>query len=133
MAIRAAAGRRRSPAEVAAAVRRLPQRARADVLAPAARIARVAGYRAGAAELARETGTDEGRWKRFHRVYTSVERGARARAWLGLNPYPIRRRRGVPEYADFPAHYDPAPAVGDTMRGTYERIAEARLRELLGE
>ncbi len=128
-----AAASRRTVEDLARELERLPTVMQREALRPATRIARIAGYRAGLRELARETGTQPVKWSASHRVYTSVQPdGTTARAWLGIAPYQTGRvsaRRKV--YAEFPPGYDPAPAVGEVMQQTYLRVASGRLKELL--
>ncbi len=120
-------------ADLARTLERLPAVMQREALRPAARIARVAGYKAGLQELARETGTQPAKWSATNRVFTSVlPDGATARAWLGIAPYQTGRQRSRRRvYASFPPGYDPAPAVGEVMQETYLRVAKGRLRELL--
>ena len=106
----------------------------------AARSSAAAGYNVAAKALADATETDPTRWKRYQRVFTSVDAGTgEARAWMGLNPYPERsaeakqelvdagyssqvaRRRGV-EYIPFPDGFDPVSG----SRRSHGRSVSAR-------
>ena len=113
---------------------RMPTTIQREALRPAARVARVAGYTAAAKKLADDTGTRPEKWKISHRVFTSVEPGGvEARSWIGTAPYLVRRRGRGNVFAEFPAGYDPGPAVADVMQGAYLRVAEAKLREIIGD
>lgn len=119
---------------IARRLEHMPAAIKREALRPAAKVARVVGYREGAAELGRETGIAAAAWKRHHRVYTSIQPGGvSARLWMGIAAYPTERRQGGRRvYAQFPAGYDPATHVGPAMEAAYVRVAEAEIREILG-
>ena len=115
----------------------------------AARSARGAGYDVSATALATATGTEPVRWKRYRRVFTSVDAGTQeAKAWMGLDPYPERNeetqrdllsggadrrraRRESLEYIPFPDDFDPSPEVGEVMAGAYLRVLDSQVQKII--
>ena len=115
----------------------------------AARSAAAAGYNVSASALADATGTDATRWKKYRRVFTSVDAGTReAKSWMGLNPYPERSdevqrellssgadrrraRRESLEYIPFPEDFDPSPEVGEVMAGAYLRVLDSQVQKII--
>ena len=115
----------------------------------AARSSAAAGYNVAAKALADATETEPDRWKKYRRVFTSVDAGTgESKAWMGLNPYPERsevvrqslldagassrdaRRKGI-EYIPFPDGFDPSPEVGEVMAGAYLRILESQVQKII--
>ena len=115
----------------------------------AARSSAAAGYNVAAKALADATETEPDRWKRYQRVFTSVDAGTgESKAWMGLNPYPERtpeakqglvdagyssqvaRRRGI-EYIPFPDGFDPSPEVGEVMAGAYLRVLDSQVQKII--
>jgi len=120
--------------DIARRLERMPQTIQREALRPAARVARVAGYTMGAAELARETGTEPVKWKRSHRVFTAVQPdGVSVRLWMGIAPYLHRRRRSGNLFREFASGYNPAAEVGPKMEEAYVRVARGKIREILGD
>ena len=114
--------------DIAAVVPRDLQRAHGV----AARSAAAAGYREGAKAMASATDTDPERWKRYHRIFTSVNPGTQeARAWMGLNPYPEKNDDGQVEYIAFPDDFDPTEEVGEVMASSYLRILDSQVQRIL--
>lgn len=98
----------------------------------AARGARGAGYTEGAKAMAKATETQPERWKRYHRIFTSVNPGTQeARAWMGLNPYPEKNDDGQVEYVAFPDDFDPSEEVGEVMAGAYLRILDSQVQKII--
>ena len=98
----------------------------------AARSAAAAGYNVGAQSLADATETEPGKWKRYQRVFTSVDAGINeSRAWMGLNDYPERNEQGDIEYIPFPEGFDPSPEVGEVMAGAYLRVLDSRVQKII--
>ena len=99
----------------------------------AARSARGAGYTEGAKAMAKATGTEPDRWKRYQRIFSSVDPGTQeARAWMGLNPYPVDRAAAKQgEYTEFPAGFDPSEEVGEVMAAAYLRVLDSQVQRIL--
>ena len=98
----------------------------------ASQAARVDGYKESARQLAAETGKPAVVWKRSHRVFSSIDPGLNeARAWIGLNPYPVVRNPNSRKIA-FRDDFDPGEAVSKKMAETYVRLLEAEIKSYLG-
>ena len=98
----------------------------------AARSASAAGYNEADRLMAEASGRPRGTFKRYQRVFSSVDAGTReARAWLGLNPWPVRDENNRIVYQSFPDDFDPAPRVGEVMAGAYLRVLDSQVQKII--
>ena len=98
----------------------------------AARSAAAAGYNEADKLMAEAAGRRRGTFKRYQRVFSSVDVGTReARAWLGLNPFPVQGEDGKVVYHEFPEDFDPGPRVGEVMAGAYLRVLDSQVQKII--